>query len=251
MKARRSDREKIIAEIIKGPPRIRDSEIFKKNQIETDNDRRLADAIRNSSAKVVLGYFFQMDPVRQMPPEEYRRHQENVQGSRYQFVRFKSDKARKVELIEPALPQSNIPIISEATNYAGFFNMAADGTEWSGSSGGFNIFWKPFCPVAIMAAGAFLDAPPSLQIADYGIESLQVGRISVPVDEQGRMMINYRGGIQTFPHISVTDIIGGKIDEAALKGKIVVVGATAVGIYDLRVTPFQRLSRGRDSCQYH
>jgi len=76
---------------------------LEKLKYETDSDRRLADAIQRSGAKVVLGYFFQMDPRGTDPlsSDEYHRHQENVKGSRYQFVRFKSDNARRVKLIEP------------------------------------------------------------------------------------------------------------------------------------------------------
>ena len=220
---------------------------LKKLKYETDNDRRLADAIQSSGAKVVLGYFFQMDchGAGQLSADGYRRHQENVKGSRYQFIRFKSDKARKVKLIEPALPQSNITAISEATDYAGFFNMEADRdgvVRWMPAV--FKYKETLYASLAVMAAGAFLDSPPSLQVADYGIESLQVDRISIPVDELGRIMINYRGGAKTYPHISVTDIIRGNVAEADLKDKIVIVGATAVGIYDLRVTPFSSVFPG-------
>ena len=220
---------------------------LKKLKSESDNDRRLADAIRRSGAKVVLGYFFQMDPHGTDPlsADDDHRHQENVKGSRYQFIRFKSDNARKVRLMEPAFPQSNITAISEATDYAGFFNMEADRDGV--------VRWIPavykyketlYAPLAVMAAGAFLDSPPSLQVADYGIESLRVDRISIPVDELGRIMINYRGGAKTYPHISVTDIINGNAAAADLKDKIVIVGATAVGIYDLRVTPFSSVYPG-------
>ncbi|MEW6671520.1 MAG: adenylate/guanylate cyclase domain-containing protein [Thermodesulfobacteriota bacterium] len=214
---------------------------------ETDNDRLLADAIQNSGAKVVLGYFFQMDPhaAGQMSPDEDQRHQENVKGSRYRFVRFKTDNARNVKLIEAAFPQSNIPVVSEATDFAGFFNMEADRDGVVRRIPAvFKYKETLYAPLAVMAAGAFLDAPPSLQVSDYGIESLQVDRTSIPVDELGRVMINYRGGAKTFPHISVTDIIRGSVDAAAIKDKIVIVGATAVGIYDLRVTPFSSVYPG-------
>ncbi len=43
---------------------------------------------------------------------------------------------------------------------------------------------------------------------------------------------------ETFPHIPVTDILNNNIADTVVKDKIVIVGATAVGIYDLRVTPF-------------
>jgi len=240
--------DQIAAEIEKSGDRDQTIQAYlKKLKYETDNDRRLADAIQSSGAKVVLGYFFQMDRqgIDRLPQDEYRRHQENVKGSRYQFVRYKTDDARTVRLIEPALPQSNIPVISEAAEYAGFFNMEADRDGVVRRIPAvFKYAETLYAPLAIMAVGAFLDAPPSLQVADYGIESLQVDRISIPVDDLGRVLINYRGGTKTYPHISVTDIINGNVAEADLKDKIVIVGATAVGIYDLRVTPFSNVYPG-------
>ncbi|RLC06275.1 MAG: adenylate/guanylate cyclase domain-containing protein, partial [Deltaproteobacteria bacterium] len=45
-------------------------------------------------------------------------------------------------------------------------------------------------------------------------------------------------------HIPVTDILNGKVPESELKGKVVIVGATAIGIYDMRVTPFSTVYPG-------
>ncbi|PQP33618.1 adenylate/guanylate cyclase domain-containing protein, partial [Desulfobacteraceae bacterium SEEP-SAG9] len=91
---------------------------------------------------------------------------------------------------------------------------------------------------------AFLDTPLSLNVAEYGIEGIQIGKLSIPADEFGRILINYRGEEKSFPHIPVTDILNGNISSDALQNKIVLVGATAVGIYDVRVTPFGTLFPG-------
>ena len=47
-----------------------------------------------------------------------------------------------------------------------------------------------------------------------------------------------------FRHIPVTDILNGKVPESDIKGKAVIVGATAIGIYDMRVTPFSSVFPG-------
>ena len=78
----------------------------------------------------------------------------------------------------------------------------------------------------------------SLNLAGYGVENIKVGNIIIPTDESGRLLINYLGPAKTFPHYSIADIIDGKIPEENIRNKIVLVGATAMGIYDLRVTPF-------------
>ena len=67
---------------------------------------------------------------------------------------------------------------------------------------------------------------------------VSAGDLSIPMDQFGRMLINYRGPNNTFPLYSVSDILDGTAPAGSLKDKVVLIGATAIGIYDLRVTPF-------------
>ena len=66
----------------------------------------------------------------------------------------------------------------------------------------------------------------------------EVAVLVIPTDEEGRLLINFRGPEKTFPHYSVSDVLDGTVPKEALKDKIVLVGPTAIGIYDMRVTPF-------------
>jgi len=59
----------------------------------------------------------------------------------------------------------------------------------------------------------------------------------IATDFWNRSLIHYYGSQDTFPHVSVVDLFEGKIDQSAIKDKAVLIGATAIGIYDLRVTP--------------
>jgi adenylate cyclase len=52
------------------------------------------------------------------------------------------------------------------------------------------------------------------------------------------MWLNYTGGPGVYPRYSFADVMNGRIPASDLKGKILFVGATALGIYDMRVTPF-------------
>jgi len=66
----------------------------------------------------------------------------------------------------------------------------------------------------------------------------------IPTDEGGQLLINYLGPPKTFPQVSVTDILRGKVPRGAFEDRIVLVGATALGTYDLRNTPFSPLYPG-------
>ena len=85
---------------------------------------------------------------------------------------------------------------------------------------------------------------------------------NIPIDEGGRFLINYRGPAKTFPHYSIAEILndkdyvtasvfdGKKLVERKIKkteafnNKIAVFGATAIGIFDLRNTPFSSVFPG-------
>jgi len=213
----------------------------------SDNDQLLADAIAESKAKVVLGYFFQMEKLHSGDFDEalLKIQQKNIQSSRYGQVKFQSEKALDVPLIEARVANANITEISQATTYSGFFNMFSDKDGV--------VRWIPavidyademYAPLSLMTLSAFKDSKPLVVVAEYGVEKIQFDDIAIPTDELGRIMINYRGDAKSFKHIPVTDILSGKVTESELKGKVVIVGATAIGIYDMRVTPFTSVFPG-------
>ncbi len=69
-------------------------------------------------------------------------------------------------------------------------------------------------------------------------------KLFVPTDPRGLMRINYYGGDRTFANYSIADIMDGRTPAGALKGKLVLVAATAQGTYDQRVTPFEKITAG-------
>ena len=210
-------------------------------KIEKENDRRLAHAIKTSRSKVVLGYFFQMDPANAgyITEKEIQIHQQNISNSMYNAERYSSREARLIPLVEPVYPQSNIQEISAEAPLSGYFNMIPD-TDGV-------VRWLPgvlkfrdtlYAPLSLASVSAFRNGPIEIIIDDYGVREVSIGNLTIPTDEQGRILINYRGEEKSFPHVPVTDILNGNVPHNTFKDKIVMVGATAIGIYDLRVTPF-------------
>ncbi len=87
--------------------------------------------------------------------------------------------------------------------------------------------------------------------------------LRIPVDKKGFLQVNYAGPQMMFPYVSASDLLNddsqmkitqygqdpksgrwgmvGKIVDKKefLKDKILILGATAIGVYDLRVTPFE------------
>ncbi|MDH5752136.1 MAG: adenylate/guanylate cyclase domain-containing protein, partial [Deltaproteobacteria bacterium] len=72
---------------------------------------------------------------------------------------------------------------------------------------------------------------------NVGILGIEVGQKLIYTNFDGSILLNYKGPAATFPHYSIYDIIEKKIPVEELQDKIVLIGATEVGVYDLRTTP--------------
>lgn len=224
-------------------------EYFKTLEQEADNDARLAGAIKDSG-RVVEGYFFhfQKEGLEHMDKESLRKYLATIEFSNYEEIFYASKKAADVHFLEGYAVESNIGVISEAATDFGYFNFVPDSDgvvrqvplliEYRGDElfPGANLF----PPLSLKLAAEYLGRPQlSLEVNELGVERVQLGERVIPTDEKGRMLINYMGGEKTFPHYSIIDILKGNVPADAFKDKVVLVGATAVGIYDVRVTPFQ------------
>jgi adenylate cyclase len=58
------------------------------------------------------------------------------------------------------------------------------------------------------------------------------------------MLINYPGPAESFTTLSLSDLVDGTFDPAAVRGKAVIIGVTLVGNFDQRVTPFSKIEPG-------
>ncbi len=214
---------------------------------ENDNDRLLAEAVARSDAAVVLGYFFKQSGVEtaHKDKEQIRQQASLIDNSLIRQTRWASERSFEVIFPEIYIPEANIPVLSKVASHSGFFNMDPDPDgvlRWLNGMLKFN--GNLYANLSLQALSAYWRKPVMVRVADHGVTNLMIGDCRIPTDELGRIMVNYRGGPRTFPHISATDILHGNVPEGALKDRIVLVGATAVGIYDLRVTPFATVFPG-------
>jgi len=73
------------------------------------------------------------------------------------------------------------------------------------------------------------------------IESLMLGRLRVPVDQTASMQVPFRGpggaNAGSFRYVAAADVLDGRLAPGELKDRIVLLGATAPGLQDLRATP--------------
>src|SRR5262249_49812049 len=69
-------------------------------------------------------------------------------------------------------------------------------------------------------------------------EGVNLGPIAIPTDRSMRLLVNYRGPRGTFPTYSFVDLIQGRVPPAAINGRIVLLGASFIGVSDANASPF-------------
>jgi adenylate cyclase len=221
-------------------------QVWEEKKQKTQADEKLAEAI-GRAARVTLGYFFHFDErdVRHLDPAEIEGVVENIASGQYPVVKLRREPARGNLYLAQA-PVGNIPQIAAKAENAGFFNAFPDrdGT----------IRWAPlviqyqdryYSSLALSLLSLYLDWPEViLNLDSFGVAGIRVGNLDIPVDHAGRMLINYPGRDKMVTTYSAVDVIEGRLPPGSLKDRLVIVGATAIGIYDLRVTPFSAVSAG-------
>ncbi len=68
--------------------------------------------------------------------------------------------------------------------------------------------------------------------------------INIPIEEKGQMFINYSGTFQTFRYVSFYDVFTRRVPAEFFTDKIVLIGASAPGLEDIRPVPFQQAFPG-------
>jgi adenylate cyclase len=70
------------------------------------------------------------------------------------------------------------------------------------------------------------------------------GEITIPVDRNSRLLVNYQGSFRTFRYVSYYDVLEHRLPKEMFEGRIVLVGTSAAGLSDLRPVPFQNAFPG-------
>ena len=223
--------------------------LLEESRKHADNDLALATALKNSSAAVVLGYFFHYSEASlgyRIAPGEITARLQRLSNSKYPFILYETQDTSLAPFIDAYVPEVNLDIFNQAAASAGYFSLRPDSDgmlRWLPLAirGGDDIF----PPLAVLCAWHYLGKPQlKVKVGRHGVTGIQMGDRHVPTDEKGQLLINYLGPAKTFPHVPVTDILGGEVPKGTFKDRIVLIGATAVGTYDLKSTPVDSLYPG-------
>ena len=205
-----------------------------------DYDQRFADALRGRP--VVLGYYFNNDATREhrnglLPAPAVAA--ELFKGKNIAFTRWNGYGA-------------NLPEFQKSAVHAGHFNPLVD---FDGSSRRVPMlvehegqYYESLSLAMVRVLLGMPDISPGyaeqamLASRNYsGFEWIDLptarGSLRIPVDDNVSTLIPYRGEHGSFRYLSLADALTGRLQTAQLQGKIVLIGASAPGLMDLRATP--------------
>lgn len=214
--------------------------LLEAEKSRADVDQLLAKVL-SQGTPTILGFFFESvgGKAGGVKPDQLMAAS-FLKASTYNVVRLLDTQPSQVPLVGATGIERNLPEITEAAAGDGYFNMVPDpdgGVRWFPMSilyGG-----EFFAPMALVTLSHYQDrAPMAITLSHWGVEGIRLGRQPIPVDRYGRLLINFLGPAGLIPTYSAAALMDGSLPAGVLKDKIVLVGATAVGIYDLRVTPF-------------
>jgi CHASE2 domain-containing sensor protein len=131
----------------------------------------------------------------------------------------------------------SVPVLGEAARATGTINATPDGdgvlrripvlTHFRG---------QVQSTLALAAVTVASPAPVVVERRSDGVLVLAVGQHTVRLDAQGQILLRPRGPGRTYPHLSARDVLAGTMPAGALRGRIVFVGATALGVRDVVAT---------------
>ena len=198
-------------------------------------DAQFARAI-DSTKKVVLGTVFidRQADIRYLGPAGLAAARRAISP---QAIALVKDETFRME--EPYGVLVNIAELQGASSYAGDIHVPADADGVVRRAPLIRRFDGRYFPAFdVQVARAFLaKEAPTLDIAPYGIAGIRLGQHYIPLDEEGRLLVRHRPP-RSFATVSIADILEQRVDPALLRGRVVLVGNTAIGIGDTRVTPY-------------
>jgi len=218
-----------------------------KEQLESlrpslDHDRLFASTI--ARYPVVLGYYFNAEVTRDGAMRSGVLPRPTLVAGSFH--------GRRVSVARAQGFGANLEAFQQAARGGGHFNpvLDIDGIvrripmlyEYGG-----NYYESLSIAIAKAALGVeelrlhFEEAPWGASRAYPGLEWLEIGTHRIPVDENVQALIPYRSRQGGFAYVSATDVLREAPDlpPDLMRNRIVLVGTTAPGLFDLRATPVQ------------
>ena len=135
----------------------------------------------------------------------------------------------------------NIPVLAGSAKNTAHINIRPDEDGVLRQTRLVISYEGKFYPSLALAAAMEAMGVDEIEVKDYGVV---LGPKAIPTDIDAGMLINYAGPPGTYERFSFSDVVKGRVSPGQLRDKVIFVGATAIGIYDMRITPFSNNTPG-------
>jgi signal transduction histidine kinase len=99
-----------------------------------------------------------------------------------------------------------------------------------------------YAALSLQALRLYLNQPMMTLVYDdegvSGVKSVELRKTVLPTDATGMLVLNFRR--EPFPSISAADVLNNTFDPSRVRDNVVLVGASAAGLHDLRISPFHK-----------
>src|SRR5262245_53634237 len=203
-------------------------------------DTQLAAAVGDSQ-RAVLGYFFS-----KFEPGEA----ENGPTVESSYAIVQRGPNSKVDAVKRAIAVTqNLPPFAAAARGLGYFNFFPDPDGLYRRAPLAIGFGDRFTmPLSLAMLQLYWpDRKPAIRFNQSGVESVRLGDLSLPVEEDGQLLINYRGKSKTFTVYPAAEVLAGRVPPGTFRDKLVLLGVTATGAGDagdVRAAPFDAVFSG-------
>ncbi len=149
-----------------------------------------------------------------------------------------------VDWVKPQGYTGNLALLQEAASAGGFFDtplVDEDGIVRRAPI--FQLYEGKLYESLAFATARLSLGSPSVRLAFTGVgpgrrlDSIELGESRIPVDGNAAALMPFRGPVGSFPYVSATRVLQRTEPKATLEGKVVLVGASAPGLLDIRPTP--------------
>ncbi|WP_022850169.1 CHASE2 domain-containing protein [Limisalsivibrio acetivorans] len=207
-------------------------DIVFSEESEALRDEYLAEQIYDMD-NVILGFFLR-DNATQKTTEQALYYLEDCAYMNFELA----DETVGVKEFPNA--EVNIPIIADSGLTCAFFNTEAD-TDGVYRRYPLSYIHKGmlFPPIAVQTLRYYLNQDSEMVLDSEGVDYFKLG--DTVIEDQSYFKLNFYDDVT---YISAYDVYSGKVKPEFFQDKIVVVGVTEVGVYDMRPTPQSPITPG-------
>lgn len=226
---------RLVDRIAAGRPKVIGIDIMYSERESAAADGALAQAVKRAGNVVLATAFVMPEPGegkgKPVPPPDFLWDAAFMEVKSVPGIDWKGWAVKPVSVNPPLEELAKAGTLGHVTNQPDLDGVL----RWEIMYVNYGDDCYPSLPlqVARIASGI-----PMKEMLLYGGSGVQLGDRFIHTDLSGRVLVNYLGREKSFAHISAADLLNGRVSPAVLRDRIVLLGTSALGTFDQKISPF-------------